>query len=441
MEKDLDNDLKDSNSIKERLVTLKKRVSHEAFENLKKFSLHSPDAYWAAAFTRHKGYFSNTEQDRLRYTTVAIAGLGAVGGTVFLGLVRSGIGSFVLAEFDHFETSNLNRQNGARADTLGQSKIETLVEEALRINPFLKIKTFSDGLKLSNVDAFLDGVDVVVDAMDFFAYRERLSLLIACREKDLFVVSSGNVGFGASLLIFDPQGMDVEAFLGVSLKSSDQDVMAAFALSWIPHQFSRKYTDPSYISLEAKVGPATGVASLLAGSMIITETLRIALQQLGIKPIPHFIQFDFHEGKYTEGVLRRGNKSLWQRIRRYVLINKYWGKKQGFKPVSPPGLPQKKVTSLPVPEAVVRAILTAGIQAPSGDNTQPWVFRLVGEKIHLELEMKNNPSYFDYKQIPAFVSAGAVIENIRISATFYGLETVIETLEYRKFLGDKLTPF
>ncbi|MEZ4195601.1 MAG: ThiF family adenylyltransferase [Candidatus Paceibacterota bacterium] len=404
------------------------KVIDESVAGLRKFSLHSADAYWSAAFIRNRGYFTKTEQEKLRHTTVAIAGLGAVGGNVFLGLVRGGIGSFVITDYDHFEPSNINRQHGARPNTLGRSKVSVLVEEALAINPYLKIKTINEGLSPNNTSEFLKGVDIVVDAMDFFAYRARLSLLTECRRRNLFVVSSGNVGFGASLLIFDPKGMPLDDFLGVSAQSNDQDVMAAFALAWIPRHFSATYTDPSYISLEAKVGPATGVAALLAGSMIITEILRISLKNPGIKPVPHFLQFDFREGKFVSGVLRRGNKGLWQRIRRYVLINKYWGKKEGYKPVPPPGIFQPRVLSLPVPEAVVNAILTAGIQAPSGDNNQPWTIKIDGDKVHLGIEIGEKISYFDYKHIPSLLSVGTMLENISIASTFYGLETIVESI-------------
>lgn len=408
------------------MSALKEKVILETVENLKKHSLHSPDAFWSTAFIRHKGFFTNKEQGILRFSTVAIAGLGAVGGTVFLDLVRAGVGSFVIADFDSFEPSNLNRQNGARPSTFGRKKIEVLVEEALQINPYITIQTFSEGLTASTIPQFLKSADIVIDAMDFFAYKERLTLLLKCREKGLFVISSGNAGFGASLLVFDPHGMDIQKFLGVSLHSSNEDVMAAFALAWIPRQVSSSYTDPSYISLESKVAPATGVAALLAGAMIITEALRLLLHQNGSKPIPHFVQIDIHEGTFIQSVLRFGNRSVWQRIRRYVLINHYWGKKKGFKPVPPPGLPQERVMQLPVPDLVLRAILTAGIQAPSGDNIQPWLFKVVGDVVYLSINETIDVSYFNYRQIPSFISAGAVLENIKIAASSYGLTTVIE---------------
>jgi tRNA A37 threonylcarbamoyladenosine dehydratase len=102
------------------MSALKEKVILETVESLKKHSLHSSDAFWSTVFIRHKGFFTNKEQRELRYSTVAIAGLGAVGGTVFLDLVRAGVGSFIIADADIFEPSNLNRQHGAYPSTFGR---------------------------------------------------------------------------------------------------------------------------------------------------------------------------------------------------------------------------------------------------------------------------------------------------------------------------------
>lgn len=407
---------------------MEEKVVRETLKSLKQASLHSADAYWSSAFQRHKGFFTNYEQDKLRNACVAIAGLGGVGGTVFIGLVRSGVGNFILADYDVFELVNFNRQTGARPDTLGRKKMDVLIEEALRINPFINIRKFPQGLNASNIEEFLQGASIVVDAMDFFAYNERLTLLLLCRKKNLFLVTSGNAGFGSSLLVFDPDGMELEKFLGVSLNSNQKDLMAAFALAWIPRQLNSDYTDPCYVSLESKVAPATWVASALAGAMIVTEVLRLLVHHKGVSTVPHFVQVDVHDGKYVKGILRWGNRSLWQRIRRHVLINRYWGKLKGFKPVPPPNLPQERVKKLPVPERIIRAILTAGIQAPSGDNIQPWTFHVTKEKIRIEINENIDHSYFNYRQIPSFLSAGAVLENMRVSASSYGLFMEIESL-------------
>ena len=67
---------------------------------------------------------------------VGIAGAGGLGSNCAAALVRCGLGKLVIADFDHIEESNLNRQFYFR-DQLGKIKIEALRENLLRINPDL----------------------------------------------------------------------------------------------------------------------------------------------------------------------------------------------------------------------------------------------------------------------------------------------------------------
>jgi len=88
----------------------------------------------------------------------------------------------------------------------------------------------------------------------------------------------------------------------------------------------------------------------------------------------------------------------------------------------PPELPKVKVTEKTVPGDVVRYIIKAGIQAPSGDNAQPWKFSWQGNTISLYLNREADYSFFNIKQLASIISCGAAIENMRLAATAFGLE-------------------
>ena len=113
-----------------------------------------------AAFSRNLGWVTEAEQQQLRQKCIAIAGLGGVGGSHLLTLTRLGIGKFKLADFDTFDIPNFNRQAGAMMSTVGQPKAEVLARMAKDINPELKITSYPGGVDKSNLDAFLDGVDL-----------------------------------------------------------------------------------------------------------------------------------------------------------------------------------------------------------------------------------------------------------------------------------------
>ena len=122
-----------------------------------------------AAFNRNLGLVQPLEQEKLKNSRVAIAGLGGVGGIHALTLTRMGIGKFHIADFDTFEIHNFNRQSGAAFSTIGKEKCSTLQQMMNDINPSAKITTFDAGINENNINQFLENVDVVVDGLDSFA--------------------------------------------------------------------------------------------------------------------------------------------------------------------------------------------------------------------------------------------------------------------------------
>lgn len=73
-------------------------------------------------------------------------------------------------------------------------------------------------------------------------------------------------------------------------------------------------------------------------------------------------------------------------------------------------------------DPVLIRLVRAAIRAPSGDNCQPWWFRLVnGNRIEIGLERTRATSFFDYRGCGSYLSIGAAIENIRVQAAAEGM--------------------
>ena len=128
------------------------------------------------AFSRNLGLVSEEEQQRLRNARVAIVGMGGVGGVHLATLARLGVGKFSIADLDDFEFANMNRQYGARVDTIGRPKVDVMAEEVLRINPEAELRVFREGVQEETLDEFLDGADLFVDGIDFFSIGLRRQL-------------------------------------------------------------------------------------------------------------------------------------------------------------------------------------------------------------------------------------------------------------------------
>lgn len=71
----------------------------------------------------------------------------------------------------------------------------------------------------------------------------------------------------------------------------------------------------------------------------------------------------------------------------------------------------------------IEKILEAAIRAPSGDNVQPWRFAVADDYTSVDLYNlpERDDSYYNYQQAAAYISHGAVIENMTIAARHMGL--------------------
>ena len=270
------------------------------------------------AFARNIGWVTEAEQAALRGKRIAIAGVGGVGGVHLLSLARLGIGAFHVAEMDTFDLVNFNRQAGAMMSTLGRPKVEVMIEMARDINPELDIKVFGEGVNAGNLDAFLDGVDLYVDGLDFFAFQARRDTFNACHAKGVPAVTAAPLGMGTAVLSFLPGKMSFEEYF--RLDGCDEDEMAVrFLLGLSPAMLQRSYlADPSRVDFAARRGPSTIAACQLCAGVTATEALKILLGRGEVLCAPWGFQFDAYRNRYIKTWRPWGNRNPVQQIGLFV---------------------------------------------------------------------------------------------------------------------------
>jgi molybdopterin/thiamine biosynthesis adenylyltransferase len=270
------------------------------------------------AFARNIGWVTEAEQAALRGKRIAIAGVGGVGGVHLLSLARLGIGAFHVAEMDTFDLVNFNRQAGAMMSTLGRPKVEVMIEMARDINPELDIKVFGEGVNAGNLDAFLDGVDLYVDGLDFFAFQARRDTFNACHAKGVPAVTAAPLGMGTAVLSFLPGKMSFEEYF--RLDGCDEDEMAVrFLLGLSPAMLQRGYlADPSRVDFAARRGPSTIAACQLCAGVTATEALKILLGRGEVLCAPWGFQFDAYRNRYIKTWRPWGNRNPVQQIGLFV---------------------------------------------------------------------------------------------------------------------------
>ena len=164
---------------------------------------------------RQLGIMDEAGLEKLRRSGVAVAGLG-MGGSIFINLVRLGIGRFHVADPDTFERSNVNRQREAKETTVGRRKDESLMEEARRINPDVEIRAFPNGVQPDNVAEFIDGMDFLIDVVDIWAMPAKLAVNAEARRRGVTTASCASLGFGCSVVILGPDGPSFAELSGMS---------------------------------------------------------------------------------------------------------------------------------------------------------------------------------------------------------------------------------
>lgn len=118
-------------------------------------------------FSRTERVIGQDSLKKLANSRVAVFGLGGVGGHAAEALVRAGVGTLDLIDFDTVSLSNINRQLAALHSTVGRNKAEVLKERFLDINPNADIKVFPVFYNQDTENQFnLSSYDYIVDAVD-----------------------------------------------------------------------------------------------------------------------------------------------------------------------------------------------------------------------------------------------------------------------------------
>ena len=250
------------------------------------------------AFSRNIGWVTREEQEKLRGARVAIAGMGGVGGIYAVTLARLGVGKFHLADFDTYDIANFNRQVGAMMSTRGKAKVEVIADMVRDINPEAEITIFPHGVDAASLPAFLDGVDLYVDGLDFFVFDIRQKTFAACAERGVPSTTVAPLGMGAAVLNFLPGQMTFEEYFQWGDRPENEKAIR-FLVGLSPAGLHRSYlVDPSAVNFAERA----------------TQARKILLKRGKVLAAPHALQFDPFRNTMAHTWRPGGNKNPIQRI-------------------------------------------------------------------------------------------------------------------------------
>lgn len=349
-----------------------------------------PRGYRAVRLDRNRNNITSAEQDRLATLRVGVAGL-SVGHVIAHTLAAQGLcGRLRLADFDHMELSNLNRVPATVFD-LGVNKACVAARRVAELDPYLPVEVFAAGLTFDTVDAFLDGLDIVIEECDSLDMKAVLREGARARRIPVLMATS------------DRGLVDVERFDQEPQRPILHGLLGDLDIGLLPGMSSREKVPHILRHLEAeRLSPRTA-ASLVEIDRTVSTWPQLASDVvLGAAAL-------------AEGVRRIGLGEELRSGRTRIDIG--WALDRLDEPdMTRHGpTPVDDVHEAPELPGMAGTIASAAIRAPSGGNVQPWFVQAGPTSITIDVAAQHT-STMDVGFRGSSVAVGAALMNARIAA-------------------------
>jgi len=362
-----------------------------------------PLGFRALRLDRNRNNITTQEQARLRALTVGVAGL-SVGQIIAHTLAAQGLcGGIRLADFDELELSNLNRVPATVFD-LGLNKAHVAARRIAELDPYLRVDVCAAGITVDTVDAFLDGLDIVVEECD--SLEMKAVLRIGARDRHIPV-----------LMATSDRGMvDVERFDQEPERPILHGLLGQLDLGLLPGMSSREKIPHMLRHLDAeRISPRTA-ASLIEIDRTLSTWPQLA-SDVGIGA-----------SALAEAVRRIGLGEPLRSGRCRIDIG--WALDQ----LVEPEMAQRKLAPEimhadgPAFSAGDDPIINAAMRAPSGGNSQPW--RIDAELARVTISVSaEHTSTMDVGFRGSAVALGAALFNVRVAAAARGMLGPVNVVE------------
>lgn len=227
------------------------------------------------AFDRVKALLGEEGYNKLKNSSVAVFGVGGVGGYVVEALVRSGVGRIDVFDADTVDESNLNRQIISTRDSIGKDKVNVVKERALSINPDIKINAYKVFYLKDTADKYdLSGYDYIVDAVD--TVSAKIELIVRATNLSVPIISC--MGTGGKINPEKLKVASIEKTSGCPLARVIRRELKNLGVKGVKVVYSDEQMESSYLSVGKKADGKTAPASMIfvpatAGLIIAKEVV------------------------------------------------------------------------------------------------------------------------------------------------------------------------
>ncbi|MHA2226348.1 MAG: HesA/MoeB/ThiF family protein [Candidatus Hodarchaeales archaeon] len=142
-----------------------------------------------------------TGQFKIRQSRVLVVGMGGLGTFSSLLLAEMGVGYLRIVDRDIVERTNLHRTPLFAIQDLDRAKVEVAADRLAKLNPSMKIDTHACHVNAANIDDLLEGIDIVIDALDNFETRRIIN--VACVQRNIPFIFCGVSARSGNLTVFN----------------------------------------------------------------------------------------------------------------------------------------------------------------------------------------------------------------------------------------------
>ena len=110
-------------------------------------------------------------QEKLKQSSVFVAGTGGLGSPVLYYLTAAGVGNIHICDYDTIDLTNLNRQIIHDYKKIGQKKVDSAFSSLSALNPHVTINRIYEKITKSNAEKLINKSDLIIDCLDNFDAR------------------------------------------------------------------------------------------------------------------------------------------------------------------------------------------------------------------------------------------------------------------------------
>ena len=354
-----------------------------------------PRAFERLLHDRNRNKITAEEQIKLGALSVGVVGL-STGHVIAHTMVMEGVcGHLKLADFDTLEVSNLNRIPATLLD-LSENKAIICARRIAELNPYVNVEIYDEGLLESNIESFIEGLDIIVEECDSLDVK----LLVreaAIKHKVPVLMSTSDVGM-----------MDVERY------DVDEDPQPFHGLAKTSSAELKDLSRRDKSGYALAIVEGEKVSARLAASMIEIDHTVSTWAQLASDVTQG-------AGLVTTAVRRIGTGLLTPSSRTRMDMDKM---------LESGGLPTPVSIASVEDEApafsgdVKQDIALAARFAPSPGNIQPWKIYWKKNTLNFEIDRSRTTS-MDIQWRGAMVALGAASFNAEVAAAHYQVNAEI----------------